>query len=151
MKADDRRADRAARSSTSKQRGLLDRTLVVLASEFGRDMMIEGKSGKEVKDQAIDMPDVMTDIAPLRHAPPLHRGRLGADVRRRDEEGLRLRQNRRRAALHDHRATRSRIEDLHATIFHALGIPPDTAYVVEKRPFYVTRDGVGKPHLDLFA
>ena len=43
-------------------RGLLDRTLVVLASEFGRDAVTEGKVGKEVKDQAIDMPDVMTDI-----------------------------------------------------------------------------------------
>ena len=29
---------------------------------------------------------------PLRHAPPLHRRRLGADVRRRHQEGLRLRQ-----------------------------------------------------------
>jgi hypothetical protein len=37
-------------------RGLLDRTLVVLASEFGRDAVTEGKFGKEVKDQAIDMP-----------------------------------------------------------------------------------------------
>jgi hypothetical protein len=31
------------------------------------------------------------------------------------------------------------------------GIPPDTAYVAEKRPIYVTRDGIGKPHLALFA
>ena len=43
-------------------RGLLDRTLIVLASEFGRDAVTEGKFGKEVKDQAINMPDVMTDI-----------------------------------------------------------------------------------------
>ena len=43
------------------ERGLLDRTLVVLASEFGRDAMTEGKVGKEVKDQAINIPDVMTD------------------------------------------------------------------------------------------
>ncbi|MBA2355405.1 MAG: DUF1501 domain-containing protein, partial [Acidobacteria bacterium] len=42
-------------------RGLLDRTLVVLASEFGRDAVTEGKVGKEVKDQAINIPDVMTD------------------------------------------------------------------------------------------
>src|SRR5918993_4162748 len=34
------------------ERGLLDRTLVVLASEFGRDAITEGKAGKEVKDQA---------------------------------------------------------------------------------------------------
>jgi hypothetical protein len=37
------------------------------------------------------------------------------------------------------------IEDLHATIYHTLGISPRLAYVVERRPFYVTRDGVGQP------
>jgi hypothetical protein len=37
------------------------------------------------------------------------------------------------------------VEDLHATIYHALGIPADTSYVVEKRPVYVTRDVIGKP------
>ena len=36
------------------------------------------------------------------------------------------------------------IEDLHATLLHTLGIPPTLAYKVEKRPFYVTRDGEGK-------
>src|SRR5216683_2412806 len=40
-------------------RGLLDRTLVVLASEFGRDAITEGKFGKEVKDQATT-PDVVS-------------------------------------------------------------------------------------------
>ena len=44
-----------------EERGLLDRTLVILASEFGRDAMTEGKVGKEVKDQAINIPDVMTE------------------------------------------------------------------------------------------
>jgi len=42
------------------------------------------------------------------------------------------------------------VEDLHATIYHALGIPPNTSYVVEKRPVYVTNDGKGKPIRDLF-
>src|SRR5580700_812320 len=32
-------------------RGLLDRTLIVVASEFSRDMMTEGKPGNKVKDQ----------------------------------------------------------------------------------------------------
>ena len=36
------------------------------------------------------------------------------------------------------------IEDLHATIFRTVGIAPTLAYEVEKRPFYVTRDGKGK-------
>jgi hypothetical protein len=43
------------------------------------------------------------------------------------------------------------VEDLHATIYHALGIPPDTAYVVEKRPVYVTKDGIGVPAKTIFT
>ena len=43
------------------ERGLLERTLVVLASEFGRDAVTEGKVGKEVRDQAINIPDVMSE------------------------------------------------------------------------------------------
>jgi hypothetical protein len=43
------------------------------------------------------------------------------------------------------------IEDLHATMYHALGIPADLAYEVEKRPFHVTKDGKGKPVMSLFA
>jgi hypothetical protein len=34
--------------------------------------------------------------------------------------------------------------DAYATIFQALGIRPDTSYVTEGRPFYVTKDGKGK-------
>jgi uncharacterized protein (DUF1501 family) len=30
-----------------EQRGLLDRTLIVLAREFSRDMMVEGRPGRE--------------------------------------------------------------------------------------------------------
>ena len=36
------------------------------------------------------------------------------------------------------------IEDLHATIYTIMGINPKTAYDVEKRPFYATKDGIGK-------
>src|SRR5258708_13557097 len=43
-----------------EERGLLGRTQVVLASEFGRDAITEGKVGKEVKDQA-KTPDVMAE------------------------------------------------------------------------------------------
>jgi hypothetical protein len=44
-----------------------------------------------------------------------------------------------------------RIEDLHASMYHAMGIPPNAGEAVEKRPFYVTKDGKGKPALDLFS
>jgi hypothetical protein len=43
------------------------------------------------------------------------------------------------------------IEDLHATLYKAMGISPKLSYVVEERPFYVTRDGLGKPIESLFA
>ena len=38
--------------ASKEARGLLDRTLVVLASEFSRDMMIEGVPGSTAKDQS---------------------------------------------------------------------------------------------------
>jgi hypothetical protein len=42
------------------------------------------------------------------------------------------------------------ITDLHATIYRAMGISPKLSYLVEERPFYVTKDGLGKPVIDLF-
>ena len=108
-----------------EERGLLDRTLVVLASEFSRDMMIEGVPGSTAKDQSRAKTDVMQE---LNHY-GLHRHftgvGLGADVRRRHEEGLPLRRDGRRAAAAGDRRTRSRITDLHATIFTAMGISPE--------------------------
>jgi len=32
-----------------------------------------------------------------------------------------------------------------------VGISPRLSYEIERRPFYVTRDGLGKPILELFA
>ena len=43
------------------------------------------------------------------------------------------------------------VEDMHATIFHAMGISPKTAFDVEGRPFYATKDGKGEPQLGVFA
>ena len=43
------------------------------------------------------------------------------------------------------------VEDLHATIFTAMGISPKTAFDVEQRPFYATKDGLGVPVRDWFA
>ena len=43
------------------------------------------------------------------------------------------------------------ITDLHSTIFHAMGISPKHNAIIEDRPFYATRDGKGKPVLDLFG
>jgi hypothetical protein len=132
------------------ERGLLDRTLVILASEFGRDAMTEGKVGKEVKDQAINIPDVMSE--------PRHYGMhrhftaagsilmFGGGIKRGFVYGKTAEE--RPCTTIENPVV---MEDLHATIYHALGIPPDTAYLAERRPVYVTRDGKGKPILELFA
>ena len=133
-----------------EERGLLDRTLVVLASEFGRDAMTEGKVGKEVRDQAINIPDVMTE--PRHYGMHRHFTAAGSILM----FGGGIKKGFVYGKTADERPCTTIenpvvMEDLHATIYHALGIAPDTSYVVERRPIYVTRDGVGKPITALFA
>jgi hypothetical protein len=133
-----------------EERGLLDRTLVVLASEFGRDAMTEGKVGKEVKDQAINIPDVMTE--PRHYG--MHRHFTAAGSLLMFGGGIKKGVVYGKTADERPCTTIDKpviIEDLHATLYHALGIAPDTSYVVERRPVYVTRDGKGKPITDLFS
>ena len=130
-------------------RGLLDRTLVVLASEFSRDLLVEGKPDRKVKDQ-VEVPDVISE--------PKHYGMhrhftdagcvllFGGGIRRGHLHGV----------TSDERPCRTVkdpvvIEDLHATIFRALGISPRLSYEIEQRPFYVTRDGKGTPIPSLFG
>ncbi len=130
-------------------RGLLDRTLIVLASEFSRDMLTEGKPDKAVKDQ-VPVPTVINDLKYY----GMHRHFTDAGSVLLFGGGIK------KGHLHGETANerpcktvkdRVVIEDLHATIFHALGIPANHAFEIEKRPFYVTRDGLGKPILDLFG
>jgi len=132
-----------------EERGLLKRTLVILASEFSRDALIEGKPDKKVKDQ-VDVPDKITDIKFY----GMHRHFTDAGCVLLFGGGIK------RGYLHGVTAEerpcktlekRVIIEDLHASIYHALGISPKLAYEIEKRPFYVTRDGQGQPILDLFG
>jgi hypothetical protein len=132
-----------------EQRGLLNRTLIVLASEFSRDMMIEGKPDKTVKDQVV-VPDVINE---LKHY-GMHRHFTDAGSVLLFGGGMK------RGYLHGKTADerpcktlekRVVIEDLHASIYRAVGISPKLSYEIEKRPFYVTRDGLGQPILDLFA
>ncbi len=131
-----------------ESRGLLNRTLIVLASEFSRDMLTEGKPDKVVKDQVV----VPTKIDDLKYY-GMHRHFTDAGSVLMFGGGIK------RGHLHGETADerpcktikdRVVIEDLHATIFHALGIAPNHAFEIEKRPFYVTRDGLGKPITTLF-
>lgn len=132
-----------------EERGLLNRTLIVLASEFSRDSLVEGKPDKAVKDQ-VPVPDKIEDIKNY----GMHRHftdagcvlLFGGGIKRGHLHGLTA-DERPCKTLKD----RVVIEDLHATLYHALGISPKLAYEIEKRPFYVTRDGLGKPILELFG
>jgi hypothetical protein len=132
-----------------EERGLLNRTMIVLASEFSRDMIVEGRPDAKVKDQVV-VPDVMTE---LKHYGMHRHFTDGCSV-------LMFGGGLKKGYLHgktaDERPCRTlekrvMIEDLHASIFHALGVSPKLAYEIEKRPFYVTRDGMGKPVTELFG
>jgi uncharacterized protein (DUF1501 family) len=132
-----------------EERGLLNRTLVVIASEFGRDAITEGKVGKEVKDQA-HTPDVMSE--PKHYGMHRHFTAAGSVVL----FGGGIKKGMVYGKTADERPCTTienpvPVEDLHATLYHALGIPPTHAFIVEKRPVYVTKDGKGKPITDLFA
>ena len=131
-------------------RGLLDRTLVVLASEFSRDMIIEGVPGSNARDQATAPSDTLEE---MKHY-GLHRHFTGASSVLLFGGGMK------RGFLYGESAPERpclairdpiSVMDLHATIFAAMGISPRTAFEVEKRPFYVTEDGKGKPVRELFA
>jgi hypothetical protein len=132
-----------------EERGLLDRTLIVLASEFSRDMIQEGKPDKPVVDQ-VPVPEKITDIANYgmhRHFTDAGSVLLfGGGIKKGHLHGL-------TADERPCKTVKDRvvIEDLHASIYRAVGISPKVSYEIEKRPFYVTKDGLGKPIADLFA
>ncbi len=133
-----------------EQRGLLKRTLVILASEFSRDMMVEGVPGSTARDQSLAKTDVMKQ---MKHY-GLHRHFTGSGSVLLFGGGMK------RGFLYGETAPERpllvtknpiTIRDLHATIYTAMGISPKTAFDVEKRPFYATQDGKGQVVRDLFA
>jgi hypothetical protein len=131
-----------------EERGLLDRTLIVVASEFSRDALIEGKPDNRVKDQVV-VPDRIDD--PKFYGMHRHFTDAGCVLL----YGGGVKQGHLHGLTADERPCKTVkdrvvIEDLHASIFGALGIAPDLSYEIERRPFYVTRDGLGRPIADLF-
>jgi hypothetical protein len=132
-----------------EEKGLLDRTLVVLASEFSRDMMVEGKPDRRVPEQ-VPQPDVINELKFY----GMHRHftdagcvlMFGGGVKKGFVYGE-------TAGERPCKAIRDPvvIKDLHASIYRALGISPRLAYEVEQRPFYVTEDGAGRPIEALFG
>ncbi|MDA7505760.1 DUF1501 domain-containing protein [Verrucomicrobia bacterium] len=133
-----------------EERGLLDRTLVVVASEFSRDMMIEGVPGSSARDQSRAKTDKLKEMKQY----GLHRhftggtsvAMFGGGVKKGYRYG-RTADERPLVAVENPVS----IEDLHATIHTAMGINPRTAYDIERRPFFVTKDGLGQPVSEIFA
>ena len=131
------------------QSGRLDRTMVILASEFSRDMMVEGRPEAKVQEQ-VDQPDIIHDLKNY----GMHRHftdgcsmlMFGGGIKKGNVYGK----------TSDERPCKTvekpiKIESIHQTIYHALGIEGDTHAVIEKRPVYTTPDGLGKPEMELFA
>ena len=129
---------------------MLDRTLVIIASEFSRDMMMEGKPGSEARDQSRAKSDTLEEA---KHY-GLHRHftagssvvMFGGGMKRGHVHGATA-EERPLVAIKDPVS----ITDLHATVFTAMGISPKSVFDIEKRPFYATEDGKGVPVRSLFA
>ncbi|MBI1312461.1 DUF1501 domain-containing protein [bacterium] len=130
--------------------GLLDRTLIVIASEFSRDMLIEGVPGSNAQDQATFKVDTIEE----RKHYGQHRHFTGGTSVVMFGGGMK------KGFLYGATAPERplvaienpvSIADLHATIFTAMGISPKTAFEVERRPFYATEEGTGRAIKDLFA
>ena len=130
--------------------GHLDRTLVILASEFSRDAIMEGRPGEEVRDQARRQP---AKIEHIRHY-GMHRhftdgGSIlmwGGGVQKGLVYGKTA--DERPCVSIENKVV---IDQVHQSIYHALGIDSQTHYEIEGRPFYTTPDGKGQPILDLFG
>lgn len=135
------------------ERGLLDTTLVVLATEFGRTLAAQPAAGIE--------PDGAAETQSGDGLTIEHEGMygfhghfsscssmvcFGGPLKRGMAYG-------RTADRHPMVAVENPVQliDMHATLYHAMGIAPDTSYITEGRPFYVTKDGHGKPVKALLA
>ncbi|HEY2573563.1 MAG TPA: DUF1501 domain-containing protein, partial [Verrucomicrobiaceae bacterium] len=133
-----------------ESRGLLDRTLVVIASEFSRDALMEGKPGSNANDQTTFKVDRLQE---MKHY-GLHRHftggtsvvLFGGGMKKGFIHG-RTAEERPLVAVSDPVS----VEDMHATIFTAMGVSPKTAFEIEGRPFYATIDGKGKAVSRVFA
>jgi hypothetical protein len=133
-----------------EERGMLDRTLVVIASEFSRDMMIEGVPGSNARDQTTHKVDVISELKHYGQHRHFTGGTsvlmFGGGVKKGFQFGKTA--DERPFVAVENPLT---IEDLHATIFQAMGISPKTSFDIEGRPFYATKDGIGKPAMDIFS
>jgi Protein of unknown function (DUF1501) len=135
------------------QRGLLNRTLVVIATEFGRTLAAQPAAGVE--------PDGAAETQTGDKLTLDHEGMYGFHGHFSScnsmlffgggfKQGLAYGKT---ADEHPMVAVEKPVKhtDAHATIYRALGIAPDQSYITEGRPFYVTKDGKGQAVRDLLA
>ena len=125
-----------------EHRGLLDRTLVVLASEFSRDVIMEGRPEKRVPDQ-VKQPPVIDELKFY----GMHRHFTGAGSVLLFGGGVQKGFAYGKTAEARPCTTLANpvpITNLHATILTAMGISPRHNVEVEQRPFFATKDGHGK-------
>ena len=128
-------------------RGLLERTLVIVATEFGRTIANQPKAGVEpvgFAEQQSGDDLIVEDRKMYGFHGHFSSGNALLFFGGGFKPGL----------VYGKTADRHpmipienpvRLEDVHATIYKSLGIPPDTAYLTEDRPFFVTKDGNGQP------
>jgi len=111
---------------------------------------MEGKPGSNANDQATEKVDVLKE---LKHYGQHRHFTAGSSV-------LLWGAGVKKGVLHGATATERpfvatknplTITDLHATIYTVMGVSPKTAFDVEKRPFFATEDGKGKPVMELFS
>jgi hypothetical protein len=127
-------------------RGLLERTLVVVATEFGRTIANQPKAGVEPVGFAEQQSgDDLIIQDPKMYG--FHGHFSSANCLLFFGGGFRP------GLVYGRTAERHpmvpvenpvKLEDVHATIHRALGIAADTNYLTEGRPFYLTKDGKGK-------
>src|SRR5262249_54943175 len=120
------------------------------ATEFSRDMMIEGIPGSKARDQSRAKTDKMQKLIHY----GLHRHFTGSGSVLMFGGGIK------KGFLYGETAAERplvvtknpvSIPDLHATILTAMGVSPKASFDIEKRPFYATEDGKGRPVKALFA
>jgi hypothetical protein len=128
------------------QRGMLDRTLVVIATEFGRTIAAQPAAGVE-PDGFAERQTGETLVIENEQQYGFHghfssvncMAFFGGGFKGGYVHG-------KTADRHPMVAVENPVPliDVHATIYRALGLPANTSYVTEGRPFYVTQDGKGK-------
>ena len=139
-----------------EERGLLERTLVVVLTEFGRTLA--GDDGINFTPEGEKKGKAFLDGETIRIEDKRFYGFHGHFARR--SNALFYGGGFKRGFSYGRAADRHPmfaiedvmpIADLHASIYHAMGIAPDVYFTSEERPIHVTNLGQGRPVHALYA